>query len=339
MSDPSAPVVSIVMPVHNAADSLALSVGSALAQTLDDIELVCVDDGSTDDSASVLDTIAGEDERVRVLRQPQNLGAGAARNIGLDAAAGDYVFCMDADDEVPPRALEHLLSAANRSGCELAIGKLDWRRGEGPGDPRPAGGSDEPPDVAHVQDSALLQSVPGCHCCNLYSRDLLDRHGLRYDPDLTLGEDQLFQASAIVHAGRVAMIDEIVYVYHHYRGSSLTRRQPSLRNLVDDVEYQRRIAQLYLAHGLGAAGADYVRSWSYSIREYWLQIPHSLSADEAVTFFRHFRAVVSDLGVTPWTEGTPVEHQHLLRLVMSGQDDLALTYLASPTTPGSDDDQ
>jgi glycosyltransferase involved in cell wall biosynthesis len=330
MSLSSTPAVSIVMPVYNSADTLEMSIGSALGQTLETIELICVDDGSTDESRAVLQTFALSDPRLRVIGHRENRGAGAARNVGLDVAAGDYVFCMDADDEVPSGALEQLLSAARSSGCHLAIGKLDWRRSDSLASaPRPKSPGESLMSVAHVCDSALLQSVPGCHCCNLYSRELLDEHGLRYDVSLSLGEDQLFQASAIVHAGRVAIIEDVVYIYHHYRGTSVTLARPSLRNLVDDVEYQSRIAQLYLANGLGTAGEDYVRDWSYSIREYWKQIPQSLTRDEAGRFFTHFRAVMGDLAVTPWTESTPWDHQHLLRLVMDGRDDLALAFLST----------
>jgi hypothetical protein len=180
-----------------------------------------------------------------------------------------------------------------------------------------------------VADSAVLQSVPGCHCCNLYARELLDRHGIRYATDLSLGEDQLFQATAIAMAGRVAMIDEVVYVYHHYRGTSITRRRPNLGGLMDDVEYQRRIARLFIAQGLGDAGLRRLENWSYSIQEYWLQIPDVLSVAEAGRFFADFRSVGEEFGITPWTEATPLHHRHLLQLVVDGDDGLALAYLAS----------
>ena len=317
------------MPVHDAAAFLPLSVGSALAQTLQSLELVCVDDGSTDTSVDVLRSLALTDPRLRVVELADNRGPSTARNAGIDAATGEYVFLLDADDELPPRALERLLTAARRTGCALAVGRLDWRR-EATDPPQPLpGDGDLSVATAHVEDSAALQSVPGCHCCNLYDREMLDRHGIRYANDLSLGEDQLFQATAIVKAGRVAMIDEIVYVYHHYRGTSITRRRPDLGGLLDDVEYQRRIARLFMAHGLGDAGIRRLENWSYSIQEYWLQIPDVLSAAEAGRFFADIRSVGDEFGITPWTAATPVHHQRLLQLIVDGEDGLALAYLAS----------
>jgi glycosyltransferase involved in cell wall biosynthesis len=323
------PTVSVVVPVHDAAAFLPLSVGSALAQTLQSLELVCVDDGSSDSSVDVLHSLALTDPRVRVVELADNRGPSAARNAGIDAATGEYVCFLDADDELPPRALERLLTAARRSGCALAVGRLDWRR-EASDPPQPLPGDGElSVTTAHVADSAVLQSVPGCHCCNLYDRELLDRHGIRYATDLSLGEDQLFQATAIAMAGRVAMIDEVVYVYHHYRGTSITRRRPNLGGLMDDVEYQRRIARLFIARGLGDAGIRRLENWSYSIQEYWLQIPDVLSVAEAGRFFADFRSVGEEFGITPWTEATPQHHRHFLQLVVDGEDQLALAYLAS----------
>ena len=323
------PTVSVVMPVHDAAPFLPLSVGSALAQTLQSLELVCVDDGSSDTSVEVLHGLALTDPRVRVIELPNNGGVGAARNAGIEAATGEYVSCLDADDELPPRALERLLTAARSTCCSMALGRLDWRR-DASDPPQPLAGDEElSVTTAHVADSAVLQSVPGCHCCNLYERELLDRHDIRYATDLPLSGDQLFQATAIVMAGRVAMIDEVVYVYHHYRPTSITRRLPDLNSLLDDVEYQRRIARLFMAAGLGEAGIRRLENWSYSIREYWLQIPDALSAAEAGRFFADFRSVGEEFGITPWNAATPPHHQHLLQLIVDGKDHLALDYLAS----------
>jgi glycosyltransferase involved in cell wall biosynthesis len=226
-------MVSVVMPVHDAAAFLPLSVGSALAQTLQSLELVCVDDGSSDTSVEVLHGLALTDPRIRVIELPNNGGESAARNAGIEAATGDYVSCLDADDELPPRALERLLTAARSTCCTMALGRLDWCR-DASDPPQPLPGDEElSVTTEHVADSAVLQSVPGNHCCNLYDRELLDGHDIRYVTDLSLGQDQLFPATAIAMAGRVAMIDEVVYVYHHYRPTSITRRLPDLNSLLD----------------------------------------------------------------------------------------------------------
>lgn len=321
------PAISVVVPVFNAAEFVIEGVSSVLGHTLADIEVICVDDGSTDGSVHELELLAGSDSRVTLVALGSNHGASAARNAGIDRASGNYVFFLDADDTVPPGALDLLLSAAERTGSALTIGKLLWFKSEEESDCKVQTGASGPIVTADIRESTYLQAVPGCHCCNLYSRKLLEEHGIRYDTDLTFGEDQLFQATAMVKAGTVTIIDDIVYVYHHYRGQSLTRKPPGLKNLLDDLEYRRRMARLFSSHGMEEVARRVLGFWSYSIRQYWLQIPGTLSREEASAFFSSFRSMAGEAGVNDWSDKTPEHHRHLLGLIMSGQDEQALAFL------------
>ena len=93
--------ISIIVPVYNAEKTLPRCIDSILAQTFTDYELILVDDGSSDGSLSVCSAYAARDSRIRVLHQ-ENAGVSAARNAGLDAAAGKYIMFCDSDDEVEP---------------------------------------------------------------------------------------------------------------------------------------------------------------------------------------------------------------------------------------------
>ncbi len=116
--------VSVVIPVFNVAPYLRECLDSALAQTLRDIELVCVDDGSTDGSGRILDEYAARDSRVRAFHQ-RNVGAGPARNVGMAAATGDFVAFMDPDDMYPDtRVLEDLHAAAVANGAQVCGGSF-----------------------------------------------------------------------------------------------------------------------------------------------------------------------------------------------------------------------
>lgn len=97
--------VSLIVPVYQAASFLRAAVDSMRAQTHADIEILLVDDGSTDGSGALCDAMALEDARVRVIHQ-RNAGSGAARNAGMDAAQGEYVLFCDADDRLSPRLVE-----------------------------------------------------------------------------------------------------------------------------------------------------------------------------------------------------------------------------------------
>ena len=119
------PKVSIVIPVYNASHWLRQSLDSALGQTLRDIEVICVNDGSTDESAAILADYAAKDVRVRVVEQ-ENAGQGAARNRGMEAAKGEFVAFLDADDLYPDgNVLADLVAAAERNGVDVCGGSLE----------------------------------------------------------------------------------------------------------------------------------------------------------------------------------------------------------------------
>jgi hypothetical protein len=123
---PSAPLVSVVVPVFNKAPYLRDCLSSILAQSFRDIEVICVDDASTDESSSILAEVAGHDRRVFVVRNIGNLGAGKSRNVGIHLARGRFIQFTDADDILPRRLIplsqvgQYLgLAGRSRNGAEL----------------------------------------------------------------------------------------------------------------------------------------------------------------------------------------------------------------------------
>ena len=122
--------VSLIIPVYNAEIFLQESIGSLLNQSLKDIELVCVNDGSTDNSLKMLESFAKKDNRVKVISQ-ENGGCGAARNKALDNAIGDYIYFFDPDDYLVPNALEELYNNAISNDSDFVIFKIaSFRDGE-----------------------------------------------------------------------------------------------------------------------------------------------------------------------------------------------------------------
>ena len=122
-------LVSVIMPVYNAAAWLPRAVESVLAQSHRNLELVAVDDGSADDSLAILQAFARSDARVCVQRQVQNGGVAAARNAGLAAARGDYIAFLDADDWWHPAKLERQLASLRASGARISYAAY-WRVAE-----------------------------------------------------------------------------------------------------------------------------------------------------------------------------------------------------------------
>ncbi len=113
------PTVSIIVPVYNTAEYLPACIDSLLEQTLTDVEIICVDDGSTDGSWEILQTYAKKDSRVRVFRQ-KNAGPGRARNLALSHARGGHIMFCDSDDWYAPAMCEKMHAAIIRSQADLA---------------------------------------------------------------------------------------------------------------------------------------------------------------------------------------------------------------------------
>ena len=116
------PKISVIIPVYNVEKYLAECLDSVLNQTFQDIEIICVNDGSTDNCGKILDKYAKKDPRIQIITQ-KNKGLSGARNTGLDIATGDWICFVDSDDALPPNALSVLYSVAEKSGCQIVASR------------------------------------------------------------------------------------------------------------------------------------------------------------------------------------------------------------------------
>lgn len=176
--------VSIIIPAYNAGPWVMASVTSVLAQSHQDLEVIVVDDGSTDDTYGTVSSIA--DARVRTIRQP-NRGVSAARNTGIDAANGEVIGFLDADDAMMPDNIAHKLVHMQRTGAHWVYGDVELCDAE----LRPTGtvlqaASD------HLIDRILLMNGPSVPipCGNLLAHRRCFSDGLRLDPALSTSADQ-----------------------------------------------------------------------------------------------------------------------------------------------------
>ena len=116
--------LSVVMPVYNAADYLNESISDLLVQSYSDFELICVNDGSTDDSKKIIEDFCEKDNRIRLISQ-ENLGGGAARNAGFDESDSEYVLFLDADDRFEDTLIEKIIKDADQKKCDVLIFAAD----------------------------------------------------------------------------------------------------------------------------------------------------------------------------------------------------------------------
>ena len=112
------PKISVIIPVYNAEQYLRKCLDSVVSQTFRDIEIICVDDGSTDGSGAILDEYAAKDNRIVVIHQA-NAGVAAARNTGLKSAQGEYLAFLDSDDAYNPQLCELAYNRACQSGADI----------------------------------------------------------------------------------------------------------------------------------------------------------------------------------------------------------------------------
>src|SRR3954447_16249370 len=115
------PRVSVVVPIYNVEDYLAECLESLAAQTFEDLEVIMVDDGSTDGSAAIAESFAARDPRFKLVRRV-NGGLSAARNTGIEAATGEFLAFVDSDDLVAPDAYEKLVGTLDKTGSDFASG-------------------------------------------------------------------------------------------------------------------------------------------------------------------------------------------------------------------------
>ncbi len=202
------PIVSIVMPVYNSADYLCDSVGDILAQTFKDFELICVDDGSTDESGSLLDDYALSDSRIRVIHQ-ENRGGGAARNRGLEASTGKYLLFLDADDRFDNKLLEVVLNKAEESGCDIVVYDVDtFDFCSGQIKPAPWIITD-----IEVNDDNPFTSFNNSVWNKLFLKDLIDRNGIRFT-ERRAAYSTAFVVSAVFSAKKIRIVRNVLL---HYR--------------------------------------------------------------------------------------------------------------------------
>ena len=116
---PLSPLVSIILPVFNDEEWIEAALESCVRQTLTQIEIICVDDASTDATCDIVERFTRKDDRVRLIRQPDNLSAFQARRAGIMAASGPHILFLDGDDELEPAAAEKALATARASEADL----------------------------------------------------------------------------------------------------------------------------------------------------------------------------------------------------------------------------
>lgn len=281
-------LVSIIIPIYNVEDYLDRCISSVTAQSYTNLEIILVNDGSSDNSGAICEKWAENDPRIRVLHWA-NGGVSAARNAGLSAAKGSWIIQLDSDDYLSPVAVDHLLRTAETTGTDMVI--CDFVKGSE--ETYPFG--DVPLAQAQIVDgvtavrhiyaddhNALRYAVPWCRLCH---RRLYE--GVRY-PTGKIFEDIYTTHKLLYRCNRIAILDEPLFYYYQRPGSIMNtsfsmKKLDYLQALVERVKFfgshdlkdLKQIAYDELLHSL---------IWEYSRTRDVLQSREGM--DYVITLFR-----------------------------------------------------
>ena len=231
------PKVSVILPVYNVGKYLRQSLDSLINQTLKDIEIICVNDGSTDDSYDILEEYKEKDSRIKIIHK-ENKGTGAARNDGLRLATGECIGFVDPDDWVKPNMFERLYQEIKEKNLDIVMCMPDGY------DEKNAVNAPFPyfvdANFEHIIDDRIFNwrdlspfNYPMCVWNKLYTKKMFDDNNIDFAEGLDF-EDHKVIFGTLLTAERMYFIREKLYVYRFNReGSVLTDNN---RRLIDHIE-------------------------------------------------------------------------------------------------------
>ena len=237
--------VSVIIPIYNASEGLERCLDSLVQQTFRSLEVLFIDDCSTDDSLEKVTAFsrseAVRDFSIKILRHEKNRGVAAARNTGLDHATGDFIYYLDADDRMEPDALEKMHREAEQTqadvvGCEwyLAFHKNERHMVQ--------------PEVRDGRE-AFVKMAHGVMRWNLWlflvRRHLYEDSGFRFMEGMNMGEDLMVMMKLMLNAGKVRMLHQPLYHYIQTNSNSLTKEWGTVyqRQITANIQELERFAQ------------------------------------------------------------------------------------------------
>ena len=244
------PLISVIVPVYKVERYLPRCIESILRQTYTNFELILVDDGTPDRSGIICDRYAEKDSRIKVIHK-ENGGVSSARNVGIDAARGEWITFVDSDDWVTDNCLEVLISPTFGYDYDFVISSIEIRNLKViPSllDTESLVYSKE--NIEHV---VKLIAKPRFHgpFAKLYRTEILESRKIKFDDGTKDGEDKIFVAEYLTYCKSIQTLREITYFYNRLNECSVTQRFGHVDKLPFWVEqYVQRFSDLCDAYGV-----------------------------------------------------------------------------------------
>lgn len=228
----NAPKVSVILPCYNVAKYMDNMFESLRNQTMKDIEIICVDDKSTDDTVKKIREFMKSDKRISLYKLAKNHGASYARNYGLKKAQGKYVCFLDPDDFVDNDFIEKLYKSIIKNKSDVAkakfkVGEKYWKTHE------------------LVKNNYLNFSSE--HCSAMYNKKFLLDNNILYPEDVITGEDAVFLSNLVLHTNKIITTDDTEY-YYVQRPGSLDAQKLSHKKVLARIKMLDYKIQMFQKH-------------------------------------------------------------------------------------------
>lgn len=310
------PLISVIIPVYNILDCLERCVSSVCAQTYPNLEILLVDDGSTDGTERLCEELAARDSRIRVFHKP-NGGSSSARNLGIERARGDYLGFVDSDDYIEPGMYEAMLHEIRQGGyqmVQISRDEIDENGCRRPDVCTP------PPQAVFCESEAFMRSLllheGDCSfCTKLTDRKLLEAHKF---PEGELNEDFRLLIQLLTKIKGVRILPQQFY-HVYYRTGSNTRKKSRdefsrvFVDIVNNADYAQEIVEQFFP----ALQKEAIRFGLYQRLDYLLHIPVG-KMDSADPFYarvkQYCRRHLADTMRSPYLTGKQKGYLFLLTL-------------------------
>ena len=280
--------ISVIIPNYNNAKFLKKSISSVYDQSLKDIETICIDDGSTDDSLKVLDELKQEFSTLKVISQ-ENQGQGNARNAGLKIAAGEYVAFLDSDDVfIDENALERMYELAKKENLNMVTANLAFvdrkykiKREN----------SHEFLDCLYINEYGVIDTqsygIPHGFAKSIFNLNFLSSRDITF-PDVFAGENNIFLANVLVNTSKIGAVPLNLYGYNNSVGGRLNKKINTYDRKRQHMAHFKMVCDILSNGDFDNASNEY--------KNYLFKYLISEKNVSDVDLFRSFKGVFNDCG-------------------------------------------
>lgn len=305
--------VSVIVPVFNVAQYLDKCIQSLTHQTLSDIEIICVDDCSTDNGYEILKKYATTDKRIKLFQTPKNSGQSTARNIGLDAAKADYIMFCDSDDWYEPTMCQEMLDLITKNKADLGICSVNVVYEVDVS----LRGTDKKlllPDGCFEKNDTKIKNIAVGAPLRIIKRKIIEKNDIKF-PDGLRYEDVYFSNVYNLYVKKIATTSKKLYNYRRRNGSTMNMTFNGKSNFTMD---QAKIAIRYF---------DYLNKHSFYDTEYqnfWSNMfiscaQNSLMFTKGKQFNKELDKILSEFVSKNYIFGTTTPHtDYIISLILSG---------------------